>query len=48
MVLYTYTITEEGEKMGLEDVRKQKTGLMQWTLQYVEKYQEMVEDGIDE
>lgn len=45
VILYTYDVTDGGEKVGLTDVKEQKTGLMQRALSYAENYMEMVDEG---
>lgn len=44
VVLYTYDM-EHGEKMGLEELKKTHTGVMQRALSYAEGYMETVEEN---
>jgi hypothetical protein len=44
VVLYTYDVSEGGDKVGLEEVKKQYTGMFQRALAYAERMMESVEE----
>lgn len=45
VVFYTYDETDDGEKVGLEDLAKRHTGVFQRALHHAENYMEQVENG---
>lgn len=46
VVLYTYDLDNNDEKIGLDEVKQQKTGVMQRALSYAEGYMEVVDEGL--